>query len=198
MRPEGVDWGRLYARLTASICAIDCGTLCAPRNGGEPACCRNEQTEPVLYTDELAWLETRTDLWRRKPRRTAADRRQAAEIEDYVVFACCRGIARCRRRHRSLACRFFPLEPHFAPGKRFVGLTYVYRAEGECPLVDHPEIRINPAHVDQAMAVWEELFAAFPREIDAYVAISRGLRARMRRRGREIPIFGRDGSVRRA
>jgi hypothetical protein len=184
-----INWQKLYKEFSAPISSINCGVLCAPRNGGVPHCCTFKNQEPVLFTSELAWLKTRTSLWRQMPVINKNDRRRAAEIEDYIKYAHCKGAAHCERRFRSLTCRFFPLEPYFEPGKKFVGLTFMYRAEAECPLIDHPEIAINQGYVDQAITVWKELFIAYPREVECYCNVSRGLRTSMKRKGRMIKVF---------
>lgn len=184
-----VDWRRLYKNFSAPICDVNCGELCAPLNNGVPRCCSNKDHEPVLYTGELAWLKTKSDLWCSMPLRNKHDRHKASIIEDYIKYAYCKGITSCQREYRSLTCRFFPLEPYFEPGKKFVGLTFMYRAQSSCPLIEHPKIKISQAYIDQAIAVWKEMFAAFPREIESYINVSRGLRTSMKRKGRAIKVF---------
>jgi hypothetical protein len=184
-----INWESLYSRLEAPICSINCGLLCAPYNGGVPRCCINNHHEPVLFTSELAWLATKTDLWRLKPLCTEADRKEAELIEDYIKYAFCKGIDSCERPYRSLTCRFFPLEPYFEPGKKFAGLTFIYRARHECPLIDHPTVLINQTYVDQAIDVWNEIFARFPREVECYIGVSRGLRMTMGRLNKRIKVF---------
>ena len=186
---SAVNWEKLYEQLSAPICSINCGELCAPHNNGSPRCCCNEQHLPVLFTSELAWLKTRTDLWRQKSIRTAEERREAAEIESYIKYAYCKGISHCERNFRSLTCRFFPLEPYFEPGTRFAGLTFMYRAQSECPLIEHPTIAINQTYIDQAIDVWTEIFIAFPLEVESYINVSRGLRMSMKRQGKRIRVF---------
>jgi hypothetical protein len=188
MRLE-INWQSLYKNLSAPICSVNCGVLCAPNNNGIPHCCTHTNQEPLLFTNELAWLATKTDLWQAKPLRTKADRRAAAAIDDYIKYAHCKGIYHCKRGYRSLSCRFFPLEPYFETANKFAGLTYIYRAQNECPLINHPTIKINPHYVDQAIDVWTEIFIAFPQEIDLYVNVSRGLRRSMNRSGKKIAVF---------
>jgi hypothetical protein len=184
-----VNWKKLYKDFSAPICSTNCGNLCAPKNNGVPYCCIYKYQEPVLFTEELAWLETRTSIWRQMPITSQNDRRRAEAIEDYIKYAHCKGIVHCKRQYRSLACRFFPLEPYFEPGKKFVGLVYMYRAQSKCPIIAHPSIKISQTYINQAIKVWKELFVAFPRELECYIHNSRGLRASMRRKKRKIRVF---------
>lgn len=184
-----VDWARLYRSLSAPLCDIDCGKLCAPLHEGVPACCSHERQEPVLFTQELRWLREQTDLWKKRRVRTPEHRQQDQEIEDYIIYAHCKGINHCRRPFRSLTCRFFPLEPYFDELDRLVGLTWMYRAQNCCPLIEHPTVRINPRYVKQALAVWRTLMDAYPREVECYIEESRKLRRRFKRQRRTIKLF---------
>lgn len=184
-----VKWQKLYDSFNAPLCAFDCGTLCAPGNGGIPACCTNEDCPPIIYTDELRWLRSRTNLWRKRRACTAEDKRDDAEIEDHVKYAQCKGVANCDRRYRTLTCRFFPLEPYVDEKGVFVGLTYVYECEHVCPIVANDNIEINPEYVRQAIAVWREIFRAYPLEYETYRDESRKLRRRFRRRNRPVALF---------
>lgn len=188
-KQDDLNWHALYKSFTAPVCSVNCGELCAPQNRGVPYCCKHTRQEPVLFTSELAWLETQTALWRKKPLITKAHRRHAAEIEDYIKYAHCSGIETCERKFRSLACRFFPLEPYFEPGKKFAGLVFMYRAGDRCPLIEHPTIRINQTYIDQAIRVWKKIFAAYPREIELYIHLSRGLRLSMKHKNKKIRVF---------
>lgn len=187
--PFSVDWERVYNGFTANITDFDCGRLCAPANGGVPACCVNETHQPVLFREELRWLRTKTALWRKRRACTPRHKKMDAEIEEYICYADCRGIAHCRRRFRSLTCRFFPFEPYFDERGEFVGLTWMYRAREGCALIGTSPRRINPRYIEQSLAVWKALFEAFPGEVECYVDVSRKLRRQYLRSGDPITIF---------
>ena len=184
-----IDWQKIYNFFTAAVCDFDCGKLCAPDNDGLPACCINKIHEPIIFADELKWLRTRTDLWQQRPALTKREKKEAEEIEDYIKYANCRGIAHCQRRFRSLTCRFFPFEPYFDEKDRFVGLTYLYRAEDSCPLIGNRKIKINQRYINQSIRVWREIMAVYPREMDLYIDESRKLRRQFKLQDRKARIF---------
>ena len=54
----------LLSTLSVPVTDFDCGTLCAPGNGGVPVCCDKDLIVPVLYKTEYKLLRGRSDLWR--------------------------------------------------------------------------------------------------------------------------------------
>ena len=89
----------LLRTLTAPVTKFDCGTLCAPGNGGVPVCCHAPSILPVLYKAELAMLQKRSELWRKHvPTGADAPLQQAARACD--VFAVCKGHTHCERTYR--------------------------------------------------------------------------------------------------
>ena len=192
-----IDWRKLYDSFDAPLCEVDCGTLCAPDNGGVPACCANQDCPPIIFTDELRWLRSKTDLWRKRRAGTAEDKRDDEEIEDHVKYARCKGVDKCDRRYRSLTCRFFPLEPYVDEKGVFAGLTYVYECEHICPMIANDSVAINPEYVRQAIAVWREVFRVYPLEYETYRDESRKLRRRFRRKNRPLALFTENKPTRR-
>ena len=184
-----LNWGVLYRRLSAPLCDFDCGQLCAPANKGIPACCDNADCPPVLFTEELRWLRARTEQWRKRRAVSPHQKKDDREIEDYIVYAMCRGVESCKRRFRSLTCRFFPFEPYIDEKDRFQGLTWIYRCEHLCPLIGSRRYRINQQYVNQSIDLWKTLFALFPGERDCYCDESRKLRHRFAGEKRKIRVF---------
>ncbi len=81
----------LHAILVAPVTDFDCGTLCAPENGGVPVCCHAQTILPVLYTAEFAVLERRTQLWSRYAPRNDGEREMAAAMRPCETFGICKG-----------------------------------------------------------------------------------------------------------
>ncbi len=183
------NWGSLYRQFTAPMCDFDCGSLCAPDNNGIPACCDNHDCPPIIFRDELRWLRSRTRVWRKRPARCAADKRADAEIEKYIVYATCHGVAQCSRTYRSLTCRFFPFEPYIERSGDFAGLTYVYRCEDLCPIISRDIHRVNQRYINQSIRAWEAVVETYPDEYELYHDQSRTLRRSFARRKRGIRVF---------
>lgn len=184
---------RLFDMLRAPVTRFDCGTLCAPGNGGVPVCCHAASVLPVLYKAELALLRRRTTMWRRHvPRGDDAPLRDAARSCD--VFAVCRGHRHCERQHRALACRTFPFEPYIDHDDHFVGIVFCYDLAHLCPLVlgDQP---IEDDFVAECCAMWAQLFAFDDGERRFYATASRRLRRQFGRRDERIPVFTAGGVV---
>jgi hypothetical protein len=183
----------LLTVLQAPVTRFDCGTLCAPGNGGVPVCCHAKSILPVLYRAELALLQRRTSMWRRHtPTGEDAALRSAARPCD--VFAVCRGHQHCERQHRALACRTFPFEPYLDHAGRFVGIVFCYDLAHLCPLILGDQA-IEDDFVAQCCTMWERLFAFDDGERRFYAAASTTLRRRFGRRGERIPVFTAAGVV---
>lgn len=185
--------GELLATLQAPVTAFDCGTLCAPGNGGVPVCCHAPSVLPVLYKAELALLQKRSDLWRRHVP-TGVDAGLRARARSCDVFAVCKGHTACERDNRALACRTFPFEPYLDHDDVFVGIVFAFEFASLCPLItsDHA---IEPQFVAECCAMWRQLFAFDAAERAFYVGCSRTLRRQFGRRGERIPVFTERGVV---
>ena len=95
----------LLATLTVPVTEIDCGTLCAPDNGGVPICCDKSRIVPVLYKKEYQVLRARSDLWRPFRPQTEQQRELGEDMRPCDRLCECKGVAHCERDNRSLACR---------------------------------------------------------------------------------------------
>jgi hypothetical protein len=82
----------------------------------------------------------------------------------------------------------FPLEPYLDARGRFIGLTYIYGAARLCPLIGR-QMDLRQEFVNQSMAIWRQIFAAYPEERNSYRTASRQLRARFTRQGRRARLF---------
>lgn len=181
----------LLRTLTAPVTKFDCGTLCAPGNGGVPVCCHAPSILPVLYKAELALLQKRSELWRQHvPTGADAPLLQAARACD--VFAVCKGHTHCERDNRALACRTFPFEPYLDHDDRFVGIVFAYDMAHLCPLITSAH-EIEADFVAQCCAMWRQLFAFDDDERRFYAGLSRTLRRQFGRRGEAIPVWTERG-----
>lgn len=187
------DIADLLATLQAPVTTFDCGTLCAPKNGGVPVCCHASSIVPVLYKAELALLRRRSDLWRKHvPVGVDAALRDRARACD--VFAVCKGHTHCERDNRSLACRTFPFEPYLDHDDRFAGLVFAFEFSHLCPLItsDH---EIRPDFIAQCSAMWRSMFHRDPAERAFHAGCSRTLRRQFGRMREPIPVFTEAGVV---
>ncbi len=182
---------RLLTMLQAPVTDFDCGTLCAPTNGGVPVCCHSTSVLPVLYAAELALLQRRSDLWRRHvPHGADAPLQAAARACD--VFAVCKGHLLCERDNRSLSCRTFPFEPYCDHSGEFAGIVFCYDLAHLCPLI-LGQHAIRDDFVAQCCAMWRQLFAFDDEERRFYAAASARLRRSFGRRHEPIPVFTERG-----
>jgi len=188
--PKPIDWGSLYRGFSAAVTRIDCGALCAKRNKAVPVCCNNRRHIPLLFRDELRWhIRHNGGMWRKRTARTKLDKKQAAECANYLEYCLCIGAEKCRRAKRSLTCRFFPFEPYIAEDGVFVGITYMYRAAKDCPLIDNPDILPTKAYVRQSIKTWERIFKRYPAERELFYEVSRALERSQKRKRRGIKVF---------
>lgn len=181
--------GRFYRLLSAPMTDFDCGKLCAPDNGGVPACCEAETTYPVLYVDEFKWLRKKGKFWKRMRLKKKAARKLAGELHESSLLARCPGPAACKRASRAIVCRIFPFEPHLNEDGRVQGLTFNFDMEDRCPLIGRPESDFNPVYIRNSIIFWKELLALMPEEHDLYMEESDKLRRKFRRKGRKVPVF---------
>ena len=181
----------LLRTLTAPVTKFDCGTLCAPGNGGVPVCCHAPSILPVLYKAELALLQKRSELWRQHVP-TGADAPLAAAARACDVFAVCKGHTHCERDNRALACRTFPFEPYLDHDGTFVGIVFAYDMAHLCPLITSAH-EIEADFVAQCCAMWRQLFAFDDDERRFYAGLSRTLRRQFGQSGEAIPVWTERG-----
>jgi hypothetical protein len=183
-----LDWEKIFGGFTACPTDEDCGALCRNGSRSVAACCDGKLFSLIAFTEELAWARPRTTTWRGKRPTTEAEKKAVAKWADHIAPARCLTPHNCDRAHRSLTCRFFPLEPYFDARNRFVGLTYCYNAARHCPVVRERRA-IRQDYVDQSVVVWRQIFAAYPEERECYEKTSRQLRKRFAQQRRRIRIF---------
>lgn len=182
----------LLQTLQSPVTEFDCGTLCAPGNGGVPVCCHAETIVPVLYKAEYAVLRKRSDLWGPYRPRTKTDEELLRDRRSCEVFAECKGHEYCERENRSLACRTFPFEPYLDHDGRLVGLIWYYDLAHLCPLIESKH-RILPRFIRECISLWRKLFDAFPQEREVYFDASTSVRRSFGQKRRRIPVFTPQG-----
>ncbi|MCC6782724.1 MAG: hypothetical protein IT457_07750 [Planctomycetes bacterium] len=182
----------LHALLTAPVTSFDCGTLCAPGNGGVPVCCQNHTIMPVLYAAEFALLERRSRMWTRYVPQNEGERELAAELRPCELFATCKGAAHCEREHRALSCRTFPFEPYLAHDDTLCGLVFAWDLAALCPLIGSGH-RIEPRFLEQTLTAFTKLFAWAPDELELWRGNSRTLRRSFARSAARISVYRPDG-----
>lgn len=193
---------RLYAQFDASITAIDCGEKCAPYNvGGKPFCCDICHAVPTGYLAEWAYVQQHTRLWfpweARACTDTEAERleeveRLQAETPDSMILLECLGPAKCERDYRALTCRQFPFFPYVTSDYKFIGLSYYWEYEDMCWVVSHLD-EVTQAYRQQFVAVFDELFARMPDELENYHYHGEVMRDTFNEQRRAIPLLHRNG-----
>ena len=183
-----LDWERMYQNFTAGATDGDCADLCRSGSPATAACCDTRRLPLIVFTDELAWAKARTACWHRRRPRSQAEKTAVATWANHIIPARCAYPRRCDRSYRSLTCRFFPLEPYIDAQGQFIGLTYIYGAGRICPLIGR-QMDLRQDFVDQGVAAWVQIFAAYPEERQCYRRASRWLRSRFTRQGRTIRLF---------
>lgn len=185
----------LLSILTAPVTSFDCGTLCAPDNGGVPVCCHSDLIVPVLYKAEYQLLRKRSELWHKFVPRTEQQKELGEDMRGCDMLAECKGAEFCERDNRSLACRTFPLEPYLDHDEELVGLVYNWDFKGTCPLVGSRH-QILPEYIDQCLRMWEKAFEFSEDEKFFYVGHSERLRRSFGQRRKKIPVVTRTGTRR--
>lgn len=188
----------LYDRFDAPVCAVDCGTLCAPHNpSGKPFCCDICMAVPVAYDQEWEYLQANTRLWHAwrgdectaDPQDPEAMRRDTPE---HMCLLACLGPEACQREYRSISCRQFPFFPYITEDDRFIGLTYHWDFEPYCWVISNlGEVTIR--YRDGFISIYDALFALLPEDYESYYFLSEDMREEFIRRRRRIPILHRNG-----
>jgi len=186
----------LHSRFDAPIAALDCGERCAPYNeGGVPFCCDTRHTIPSAYQAEWEYLQVSTDLWHAYAPPDPADNARLAELTPAgQVLIECQGHTRCQRDYRAIACRAFPFFPYLTREGEFIGLSYYWEYEDRCWVVSHLQV-VTAEYIAQFIAAFEQLFAAYPDEVENFRQQSIRMRRVFGRRRRAIPLLHRNGSA---
>jgi hypothetical protein len=182
----------LLDTLKVAVTDFDCGTLCAPTNGGIPVCCDKEQIVPVLYKTEYRELRSRSDLWRPYRPTTAQQRELKRDTRACDKVCECKGAAHCERDNRSIVCRTFPFEPYLDHDEEFAGLVYNYEFRHLCPLVEGRHA-VRQDYVEQACDLWTKVFAWSEEEREFYLGHSQSLRRSFGQKRRRIPVLTPEG-----
>jgi len=186
------DFKIIYDKFRAPVARLDCGRKCAPLNGGEPVCCSTQNAVPLVLKAEFELLKTRSDLWHKFKPYDAATRKIVRELHHSCAAIECKGVALCERENRSLACRAFPFYPYITGNGEFAGLAYYWSFEQTCWVISNLSV-IDKTFVDEFVAVHEYLMTTDTDEKENFTAFSANMRRVFSRRGRAIPLIGRDG-----
>ncbi|MFP4520875.1 MAG: hypothetical protein ACLFQK_01890 [Fibrobacterota bacterium] len=180
----------LYRLLSVPMIDFDCGSLCAPQNGGVPECCDMDITVPVLYLDEYRWQQNKGSYWKPMPVETDEDFELADGIdEECCVLAVCPGPASCLRKRRAFVCRTFPFDPYLDKSGAVKGLVFQYKMSDRCPLVGRPRKIFNDLYIRNSIMFWEKIFECLPEEKELYRKESIKLRRSFGARRKKIKIF---------
>jgi hypothetical protein len=180
---------KFYRLLSVRMLDFDCGTLCAPENGGIPKCCENDNVVPVLFHEEYHWHRERGKFWKRASKRNPEVKKFIDESETYYVFANCPGPSGCRRSMRSFNCRIYPFEPYVNRQGDVEGLMYAEGDKDTCPLIGRPARLYNPKYIANSIRFWSELFEIYPEEKEMYIRESRKRRRRTERKGKRFKVI---------
>ncbi len=184
----------VYARFRSAISRYDCGTKCAPHNGGVPVCCSTEHAVPIVDVTEWELLRSRTDLWRPYVPDDAEGRKIVADLHPQTCAIECKGARFCERENRSLACRAFPFAPYLTRDGDFPGLTYYWTFEDRCWVISNLQI-VDRQFIRECVAAYELVFAHDRVEYQSFFEHSAAMRRVFTRWGRLIPVIGREGGL---
>ncbi|EQA38293.1 hypothetical protein LEP1GSC047_2057 [Leptospira inadai serovar Lyme str. 10] len=178
-----------YSLLQEEVTEYNCGSLCAPANGGIPVCCQADNALPTLYKSEYEMLSERTDLWKEYVPGTKEEKKEFAEYDQRKITFCeCKGVAHCERENRSISCRTFPLEPYLDTRGVIVGLVFMKEFTSKCPLTSR-EKDIRQEFIDNHFLFWEKLLFRLESEYEVYWDSSKAYRRWRKRTGNDFPIL---------
>ncbi len=183
---------KIYKAFEASITRLDCGSRCAPLNGGEPVCCSTQHAVPVMDNAEWHLLRSRTKMWSRFHAYDAATREIVDTLAESCTAAECNGARHCERENRSLACRSFPFFPYITREGDLIGLAYHWTFEDRCWVMSNLGV-VEQEFVDEFVRAYEMLFKFDPGEYTVFKDHSAAMRRVYTRWNRFIPLIGRDG-----
>ncbi len=195
MSATAKEFAEVYRRFTAPLSKrVDCGSKCAPHNGGIPFCCDVDNAIPLVDKGEFQLLKSRTDMWTRLRPSTPSQRKEVKDLESSDSCAVkCKGVAHCERDNRSLACRAFPYFPYFDAEKNLVGLAHYWGFEGQCWVIHNPEV-VDKKFVKEMIDSHEYLFLKDPDWAETFAENSASMRRVYSRRNKKFLILHRDGN----
>jgi hypothetical protein len=68
-------------------------------------------------------------------------------------------------------------------------MTFLFGKEHKCPLMERDDVGYNPKYIRNSVCYWQEIFALFPHEHEFYIEESRRLRRRLKKKGKQVPVF---------
>jgi len=182
----------LYEKFQAPISRFDCGSKCAPHNGGEPVCCSTKHAVPVVDKAEWHLLRARSDLWHRFKPYDAATRKIVDELPTTCMAIECKGARHCERDNRTMSCRAFPFFPYIDRAGDFIGLSYYWVFEDRCWVISNLQL-VDADFVREFVATYDLLIARDKQEYEGFRDHSVSMRRVFSRWNRAIPLIGRDG-----
>jgi len=192
MTARAKHYAKMYGMFEASISTkVDCGRMCAPLNGGTPVCCTTEHAVPIVTGGEWRHLETISDAWAEYVPDDAAGHEIVDELHEDCRAIECKIAPYCDRVSRTLACRAFPFFPYFTKEEELIGLSYYWTFEDRCWIISNLRV-VEPDFVAEMIETYEYLFKKDRDEKEAMVDQSKSMRQVFGRKGRIIPIIGRD------
>ncbi|PJZ68037.1 hypothetical protein CH373_18215 [Leptospira perolatii] len=178
-----------YSLLQEEVTSFDCGSLCAPSNGGVPLCCQSDNALPALYKSEFEMLSARTDLWKAYVPTTKEEKKEFSQYDHRKITFCeCKGVAHCERENRSISCRTFPLEPYLDSRGVLVGLVFMKEFTEKCPLTQRAK-EIRQEFIDSHFIFWEKLLFRLDSEYEVYWESSKAYRKWRKKTGKDFPIL---------
>lgn len=194
MTARAKHYAQMYDMFEASISKkVDCGKMCAPLNGGSPVCCSTDHAVPIVTTSEYKHLKTVTDAWKKYKPKDKAGREIVDELHEDCRAIECKIAPYCDRVSRTLACRAFPFFPYFTKEEELIGLSYYWTFEDRCWVISNLKV-VEPEFVKEMIETYEYLFKKDRDEKEAMVDQSKSMRKSFGKKGRPIPIIGRDGN----
>jgi hypothetical protein len=193
-----LDIRRIYDGFDEPVTLQDCGQLCASYNpSGMPFCCDICFAVPAVYRQEWSFLQQETDMWRvyscgECPGEDESVSRLLEETPDHMILLACHGPERCRRDFRALSCRQFPFFPYITSDYRFIGLAGEWEFERECWVLNHLEA-VTQTYRQQFIRLYDELFALWDEDFEAYAARSEDTRQHFIEARRRMPLLHRNG-----
>lgn len=179
----------LYKLLDVPMIDFDCGDMCKEDNDGIPQCCDIEMTVPLLYLDEISYLNKNKIFWNKLKIETRVDKELAEGLDENDVLCICPSPSECERDRRAFVCRTFPFEPYLDDDGNLLGIVYQYSRADRCPLVNKPRSAYNNQYVKNSILFWEEIFKILPMEKDLFMEESKKLRNKFNKNNRKILVF---------
>lgn len=193
-----LDIKQIYQSFDSPVTSFDCGQKCAPHHPkGIPFCCDICQAVPAAYRQEWDYLQTRSDLWHIWQGNECAEEPcdpadLQAETPESMLLLACKGPAACERHFRTISCRQFPFFPYITSDDRFTGLAYHWDFEETCWVISHLAA-VSQTYRHEFVRLYDEIFALWEEDFDAYAATSEDLRDYFAAQKRRFPLLHRNG-----